>query len=100
MPTVPTTCSALALFTLGSAAFGQNLLVNGDFETPPAGGSFVNRGGASLTGWQVTGNIDHIGGFWSAASGSQSVDLNGSSGATLSQSVQTGAGVRFRLTVS
>lgn len=95
---------ALALCAgIAANAPAQNLLVNGDFETPDAGGGFANRytdfgpGG----GWSIYGNLDHIGGFWAAAKGKQSVDLNGSEPAGVSQSFPTTTGhvymVRYAL---
>jgi choice-of-anchor C domain-containing protein len=78
-------------------AFAQNLLQNSSFEAPSAGSSFVTRGGDGLTGWNVTGNIDHIGGFWVASEGIQSVDLNGSAAGSVSQTIATIPGQHYRL---
>ncbi|HEV8555542.1 MAG TPA: choice-of-anchor C family protein [Actinophytocola sp.] len=56
---------------------------NGSFETPVVTpGTFQNLGaGASIGAWTVSqGHVDLIGaGFWQAADGVQSVDLDGSS---------------------
>ena len=56
---------------------------NGSFETPTAPpNGFANLGvGASIGAWTVTqGHVDLIGaGFWQAADGVQSLDLDGSS---------------------
>jgi choice-of-anchor C domain-containing protein len=56
---------------------------NGSFETPVVTpGTFQNLGaGAAIGPWTVTqGHVDFIGaGFWQAADGVQSVDLDGSS---------------------
>jgi choice-of-anchor C domain-containing protein len=79
-------------------AFGQNIVSNPGFETPPAGESFVNRSGPGAMGaWDVGGNIDHIGGFWAAAEGAQSVDLNGSGPGSVQQSLTTIPGRRYRI---
>jgi len=85
--------SALAL-----PALAQNLVSNPGFESPPAGPTFVNRGGPGAMGaWDVLNNLDHIGGFWAAAEGSQSVDMNGSSAAAVSQALATSPGQPYRI---
>lgn len=64
---------------------------DGSFETPVVPPrSFVNVGaGAAIGAWTVSrGNVDLIGaGFWQAADGVQSVDLDGSSGSPLAGGV-------------
>ena len=56
-------------------------IINGSFEDPDLGNtSFVTygTGDPSLTGWTITtGSIDHIGNYWQAAAGKQSLDMNG-----------------------
>ncbi len=42
-------------------------------------------------------NIDHIGGFWQAAEGMQSVDLNGAGPGTVSQLLTTVPGQAYRI---
>jgi len=52
-------------------------VANGGFETPTVSGSFTNDvTAADLGGWNVV-HIDHIGSYWAAAEGSQSIDLAG-----------------------
>ena len=77
----------------------QNLVVNGSFETPPAGGSFVSYGGGgNIGGWTVGGSgVDHIGGFWQAADGTQSVDLNGANAGSVFQDLVTIPGGQYRI---
>jgi choice-of-anchor C domain-containing protein len=59
-------------------------ITNGGFEDPIVGGNYSTygpaaEGASSLTGWGIDGaGIDHIGSYWNAQSGNQSVDLNGS----------------------
>lgn len=82
-------------------AVGQNLVSNPSFETPAAGASFVSRNGAGAMGaWNVAGGIDHIGGFWQAADGAQSVDLNSASAGTVSQTLATVPGRTYLLRYS
>lgn len=82
-----------------SHALSQNLLVNGSFEAPNAGSSFTSRSGdfGPGNGWAISGAIDHIGGFWAAAAGTQSVDLNSASAATVSQTFATSPGHMYLL---
>jgi len=89
----------LLLLVFSPLAAAQNLLVNGSFEAPNAGGSFTSRSGdfGPGNGWGIGGAIDHIGGFWAAASGSQSVDLNSASAGSVSQSLSTVPGRVYRI---
>jgi len=82
-----------------SVASAQNLLVNGSFEAPGAGSTFTSRSGSfgSGNGWSIGGAIDHIGGFWAAADGSQSVDLNSASAGSVFQSFATTPGRVYRI---
>ncbi|MGW5690671.1 choice-of-anchor C family protein [Streptomyces asiaticus] len=77
---------------------------DGSFETPTvAANTFVNLGtGSSIGPWKVTaGNVDHIGdGFWQAAEGGQSVDLNGGGAGTVEQTFTTVPGKRYSVTYS
>lgn len=84
---------------LSAGAFAQNIVVNGSFEAPNAGGSFTNRSGSfgAGNGWSIGANIDHIGGFWAAADGGQSVDMNGSTAGSVSQLLATTIGRVYRL---
>ncbi|MBP8537476.1 choice-of-anchor C family protein [Streptomyces sp. MK37H] len=77
---------------------------DGSFETPSVGANtFVNVGtGGTIGPWKVTsGNVDHIGdGFWQAAEGGQSVDLNGQGAGTVEQTFTTVPGKRYSVTYS
>lgn len=70
-----------AVATLAGHAIGQNLVVNGGFEQGPSMvGPFdpYPGGSTAITGWTVTGDsIDYVGTFWEPASGTRSIDLNG-----------------------
>ncbi|MBY0111388.1 MAG: DUF642 domain-containing protein [Phycisphaerales bacterium] len=82
-----------------STCLAQNLIVNGSFEAPIAGPTFTNRSGnfGPGNGWSIGGNIDHIGGFWVAADGQQSVDLNGASSGSVAQTLTTTPGRLYKL---
>ena len=77
---------------------------DGSFETPTAPpGSFSTVGlGQSIGPWTVTqGNVDLIGaGFWAAADGDQSVDLDGAVAGAVSQTFATKPGTTYTVTYS
>lgn len=76
----------------------------GSFETPTvAANTFQNSAmGQSLGPWRVaSGNVDLIGaGYWQAAEGDQSVDLNGASAGAVSQTFSTTPGTAYTVTYS
>src|SRR5207247_2037419 len=78
----------ISLITLGFAVGAAQAItipipvVNGSFETPIVGGIYDTYNGpnntTSLPGWTIQGSIDHIGSYWQAADGSESLDMAGS----------------------
>jgi choice-of-anchor C domain-containing protein len=64
-------------------------LVNGSYETVT---------GTAIDGWVIGGNVDHIGDFWAAQDGNQSVDLNGTVVGSLTQGVSLMSGQLYNLT--
>jgi choice-of-anchor C domain-containing protein len=72
-----------AALLVGAQSAYAVTITNGSFEAPIVGGNYSTYGpGAEgttpLTGWGIDGaGIDHIGSYWNAQSGNQSVDLNG-----------------------
>ncbi|HEY9842561.1 MAG TPA: DUF642 domain-containing protein [Candidatus Obscuribacterales bacterium] len=77
----------------------NNLVVNGGFETPDAGGGY-NFYDSSFDGWQVTsGSVDVVGTYWQAAVGNQSIDLSGYAPGAIEQAFNTQAGRAHRLTL-
>ncbi|MBW8804191.1 MAG: hypothetical protein AUG49_20150 [Catenulispora sp. 13_1_20CM_3_70_7] len=77
---------------------------DGSFETPTAPvKSFTTRtAGQTIGPWTVTkGSVDHVGaGYWAAAEGDQSVDLNGGQAGGVAQTFATTPGTRYRVTYS
>ncbi|GAA1703667.1 MULTISPECIES: choice-of-anchor C family protein [Streptomyces] len=77
---------------------------DGSFETPAVGANTFGTvaAGGTIGPWKVTsGNVDHIGdGFWQAAEGGQSVDLNGTGAGTVAQTFTTVPGKRYTVTYS
>jgi len=94
--------SALAIvagFAANPAHASVNLLSNGSFEDPLVSGGFntINTGG-TMGAWTVTdASIDHIGNYWQAEDGNQSVDLSGNAPGTIAQTVSTTAGQQYEL---
>jgi len=76
------------------------LITNGSFETGPYPEGFITLGigNTSITGWTVTGgNIDYIGTYWVASDGSRSLDMNGTTTGTMSQSFSTLIGTTYEV---
>ena len=78
------------------------LIANGGFESPvnAFSGNFITLG-SGLDGWTInSGNVDLINNYWQPAGGSYSLDLNGSSAATISQSFATSVGTTYNVSFS
>lgn len=90
--------------TAAAMAAAVSRFDDGSFETPRvAANSFQTVGtGGSVGPWDVTaGNVDLIGaGYWQAAEGDQSVDLNGNGPGTVSQTFTTVPGKKYTVTYS
>jgi len=77
-----------------------NLLTNGSFEQPGnfAAARYVSLGDPFITGWTVTqGEVEYVGGFWKAAEGQYSLDMNGTRAGTIAQTVATTPGQSYTL---
>lgn len=111
-PRLPAMLAALMCLALMHGARADTV-TNGSFEQPTVGGGFVTlpAGSSSLTGWTISNgtvgvapdSIDHIGNYWQAADGNQSVDLDGSPGdsneaAAISQTLSLTPGQSYLLT--
>ncbi|WP_030839850.1 choice-of-anchor C family protein [Streptomyces hygroscopicus] len=90
--------------TGAAAATAVSRFDGGSFETPRvAANTFVNVGtGGSIGPWTVTsGNVDLTGdGYWQAAEGDQSVDLNGGGPGAVAQTFTTVPGKKYSVTYS
>ena len=78
-------------------------IVNGSFEQVDLGGaSYVTLGAGSsgLPGWTIGGDsVDHIGSYWQASDGNQSLDMSGSGAGSISQTL-TGLTIGQQYTIS
>jgi choice-of-anchor C domain-containing protein len=77
----------------------RNLIDNGDFEDSDAGEMYARHDKEEPPpGWTVKrGTVDVIGGWWQAAHGKQSLDLNGLEPGAISQEVATEPGKTYVL---
>lgn len=88
----------------GAAASAQTVsrFEDGSFENPRAAVNGFNAltAGQTVGPWRVTtGSVDLIGaGFWHAAEGDQSVDLNGSGPGAVAQTFSTVPGATYTVT--
>src|SRR5688572_11733896 len=76
------------------------LVANGDFELPVVVGDFGYFAPPGFDSWTVeSGSVDIVRELWTAASGAQSLDLNGAccAPATIAQVLPTTAGTSYRL---
>ncbi|MGI5447415.1 choice-of-anchor C family protein [Streptomyces sp. CA-243310] len=94
--------SGLALAAPAAAAVSR--FDDGSFEYPvaPVNAFTTVSAGQSIGPWRVTsGAVDLIGaGFWQAAEGDQSVDLNAAQAGAVAQTFATTAGQRYTVTYS
>ena len=87
--------AALFVLALGAALIPMSgaravSVYNGSFElgTDPGSYTTVNAGGTNVSGWTVdSGSIDYIGTYWTAADGSRSLDMNGLTAGSISQTI-------------
>jgi len=89
----------LVLSLSASFALADNIVVNGNFETPFAGQDFVMfQPGETFGGWTVAITwVDLVGTSVQAASGVQSVDLSGGSAGQIYQDLATVPGQTYEL---
>lgn len=94
--------AALLVCAAGYTARGDSIVVNGSFEAPIVQGSWdtYHAPSVAVSGWVLqSGSIDHIGGYWQAAEGVQSLDMNGNTtaGGSIYQDLSTVAGQEYTL---
>jgi len=88
----------------GEAAQAANLLRNGSFEigrNPGRNFSTLYPGSTAIDGWTVTrGSINYIAGYWQAADGNRSIDLDGWDAGEIAQTFSTTVGQSYLVTFS
>ena len=94
--------SAAAIQVAPVWAQTTNLVVNGSFESPPVQDASkydtLAAGNTRLDPWVIGGHsVDHVGKFWKAADGTQSIDLDGTAPGSLTQFVATIPGRSYKL---
>ncbi len=82
-------------------AFTQNI-VNGSFESatvnPGSGFITLGSGNKAINGWTVSSdNIDYVGTYWQASEGVRSIDLNGLTSGSISQTIRTSVGTVYEV---
>ncbi|HEX7861017.1 MAG TPA: choice-of-anchor C family protein [Verrucomicrobiae bacterium] len=86
---------------LSSVTLQANLVSNGSFEQPNAGGFYrAFLAGETVGAWIVeSGSVEVVGTYWQAAQGSQSLDLSGifEMAGTLYQDVPTVPGQKYKV---
>lgn len=82
------------------AAPGDDIVVNGSFETPVVSGShWLKYAPYVFGGWTLeSGSFDVVRTIWTAADGAQSLDLSGAGAGTIYQDLPTVAGRQYTLT--
>lgn len=100
-PRVAPTLFLLSALVLTAPAAQAQLVLNGGFETPVINGSlntFGPGGEPAGFGWSVlSGNIDHISSSYWQGNPGQSIDLDGTTAATIGQNINTVAGQSYLL---
>lgn len=95
-----------AVCACAAMSSAQNIVTNGGFErsTVPSG-TFVTKSAGDLTldRWVIGGDsIDHVGTYWAAFEGTQSIDLNGTktyfnSAGSVAQILATTVGQEYKV---
>jgi choice-of-anchor C domain-containing protein len=96
--TIQPSAGGLLLDESFSGGVAQDIVTNGDFETPDAGpGWVVYHAGQTFGGWTVeSGTVEHKG-VWQDARGRQSVDLTGVGAGAIYQDLATVPGQTYQL---
>jgi choice-of-anchor C domain-containing protein len=79
---------------------GSDLSDNGGFENGTDPGSYktLNPGETDISDWTIdSGSADYIGNYWSASGGGRSIDLNGLTKGSLSQTLTTVDGATYKV---
>jgi choice-of-anchor C domain-containing protein len=96
------TLAAIATFAVLSPATHASveLIKNGGFESAGGFSGGFETTGSGLDGWTIGGTVDLINTYWTPASGSYSLDLNGGGAGSISQSFATVVGQTYNVSFS
>lgn len=90
---------AAGVLMLGTTGVVQaDPFTNGSFESAtisPISFTTLGSGSTAITNWIIGGSVDYIGGYWQAANGSRSLDMNGNSVGSISQTFDTIIGQEY-----
>jgi choice-of-anchor C domain-containing protein len=78
----------LAVAPLTNGSFDAVTATNTTFDT-------LSAGSPELPGWTISGTVDLVAGYWPAADGPQSLDLNGNDAGAISQDFATVVGASY-----
>ena len=93
------TIAVFALLT-PTAHASVELIHNGGFESAGGFSGGFETIGSGLDGWTIGGTVDLINTYWTPASGSYSLDLNGGGAGSISQSFATVVGQTYNVSFS
>ena len=100
VPGVSSVLVGLAFLVLPAFALAD--VSNGSFENGTSPNSFLTLTAPNttdITNWSVdSGTVDYIGTYWTAAAGARSIDLDGSSQGSISQTFSTVIGTTYHVT--
>ena len=83
-----------------AAQASVELIKNGGFESAGGFSGGFETIGSGLDGWTIGGTVDLINTYWTPASGSYSLDLNGGGAGSISQSFATVVGQTYNVSFS
>lgn len=89
----------LAVLLVFAPTAQADIVANGSFEAPDAGTYYANYGfDMDIEGWTVgSGDVDHLGTYWQATEGIQSLNLNGGGSGSIRQGLVTETGQTYKL---
>ena len=101
MSTMKALAAIAAFAALTPAAHASvELIHNGGFESAGGFSGGFETIGSGLDGWTIGGTVDLINTYWTPASGSYSLDLNGGGAGSISQSFATVVGQTYDVSFS
>ncbi|HVM58942.1 MAG TPA: choice-of-anchor C family protein [Candidatus Paceibacterota bacterium] len=98
---IATALSAAALL-VPAVSSAAGAISNGSFETGTAPGAYLELYAGNISDiadWTVdSGSVDYVGSYWLASDGANSIDLNGTTTGSVSQTFATSVGTTYDVT--